>query len=73
MSFANPAKLTDAELREELEAVERILPEIMASDDVLPCHKEELAQYVETLIQEQEDRANEAWIYPLAAFGIVGF
>ena len=73
MSFANPAKLTDAELREEFEAAKRILPKAMASDDVLPCHKEELAQYVKAILQEQEDRTNETWIYPLSAFGIVDF
>ena len=73
MGFVNPANLTDAELLEDLEAAKDLLPEIMESDDVLPCHKEELAQYIKALIQEQGDRTNEDWIYPLSAFGIVDF
>ena len=73
MSFANPENLTDAELRKELEAAKNMLPDIMASDDVVPCHKDEWAQYVKALIQEQEKRTNEEWMYPLEAFGITAF
>ncbi len=71
MGFPNPSSLTDSELLEDLEAAKRILPEVMASEKVLQCHKDELAQHVKELIQEQEKRTNEEYIFPLSSFGIV--
>lgn len=71
MGFVNPKTLTDAELLEDLEAAKRMSADIMASDKVLDIHKQEFAQYVKELIQEQEKRTNEEYIFPLSSFGIV--
>lgn len=73
MGFVNPKTLSDSELIEDLEAAKRMCADIMASDEVVDAYKQEFAKYVKDLIQEQEERNNETWMYPLSAFGIVDF